>query len=69
MVIIGSSGTGKSILLKTIIGLIKPNTSSVKIDDVDITNCLFSDLHKTQKKWGMFFKKPRFLIHLLFLKM
>ncbi|MDR3253508.1 MAG: ATP-binding cassette domain-containing protein, partial [Endomicrobium sp.] len=57
LVIIGSSGTGKSILLKTIIGLIKPNTGSVKIDNVDITNCLSSDLHKTQKKMGYVFQE------------
>jgi phospholipid/cholesterol/gamma-HCH transport system ATP-binding protein len=37
--------------------LINPNTGSVKIDDVDITNCLSSDLHKTQKKMGYVFQE------------
>ncbi|OEG71556.1 hypothetical protein ATZ36_14040 [Candidatus Endomicrobiellum trichonymphae] len=31
-VIIGSSGTGKSVLLKNIVGLMKPDTGSIKID-------------------------------------
>lgn len=36
-VIIGRSGGGKSVLLKHIIGLLKPDKGQVLIDDVDIT--------------------------------
>ena len=35
-VMLGPSGTGKSVLLKTIIGLLKPDTGSVVIEGVDI---------------------------------
>ncbi|MDR3256775.1 MAG: ABC transporter ATP-binding protein [Endomicrobium sp.] len=57
LVIIGASGAGKSILLKTIVGLIKPDMGSVKIDDVDITKCSSLDLHKAQKKIGYVFQE------------
>ncbi|NDB84999.1 MAG: ATP-binding cassette domain-containing protein [Alphaproteobacteria bacterium] len=36
LVIIGGSGTGKSVLIKTIIGLIKPTYGSIKIDGANI---------------------------------
>ncbi|MCA6072449.1 MAG: ABC transporter ATP-binding protein [Endomicrobium sp.] len=57
VVIIGSSGVGKSILLKTIVGLIKPDDGSVKIDDIDITKSSSFDLHETQKKMGYVFQE------------
>lgn len=56
-VIIGSSGTGKSILLKNIAGLMKPDTGSVKIDGIDITKCSAFNLHKIQKKIGYVFQE------------
>jgi phospholipid/cholesterol/gamma-HCH transport system ATP-binding protein len=57
LVIIGSSGVGKSILLKNIIGLVKPDSGFIKIDDVDITNCSLEELHKTRKKIGYVFQE------------
>jgi phospholipid/cholesterol/gamma-HCH transport system ATP-binding protein len=57
VVIIGSSGVGKSILLKTIIGLIKPDMGAVKIDNIDITKCSSLDLRKIQKKMGYVFQE------------
>ena len=38
-VMLGPSGTGKSVLLKTLIGLLKPDRGSVVIEGVDITTC------------------------------
>ena len=38
LVIIGKSGSGKSVLLKCLMGLLKPNLGSIKIDGVDIAN-------------------------------
>ena len=38
MVIIGRSGCGKSVLLKHIIGLMKPDAGTVLIDGVDVTS-------------------------------
>jgi phospholipid/cholesterol/gamma-HCH transport system ATP-binding protein len=55
--IIGSSGVGKSILLKTIVGLVKPDSGSVKIDGIDITKCIPLDLRETQRKMGYVFQE------------
>ena len=38
LVIIGGSGTGKSVLLKCILGLLKPNSGSIRIDGQEVTN-------------------------------
>ena len=37
MVIIGGSGTGKSVLLKSILGLVTPDRGTITLDDVDVT--------------------------------
>ncbi|WP_095589091.1 ABC transporter ATP-binding protein [Actibacterium ureilyticum] len=37
MVIIGGSGTGKSVLLKCILGLVKPDSGTIKVDGKDVT--------------------------------
>jgi phospholipid/cholesterol/gamma-HCH transport system ATP-binding protein len=37
MVIIGGSGTGKSVLLKSILGLIRPDSGTIALDGVDVT--------------------------------
>jgi phospholipid/cholesterol/gamma-HCH transport system ATP-binding protein len=37
MVIIGGSGTGKSVLLKSILGLVRPDSGTITLDDVDVT--------------------------------
>lgn len=36
MVIIGGSGTGKSVLLKSILGLVKPDSGTISLDGVDV---------------------------------
>jgi phospholipid/cholesterol/gamma-HCH transport system ATP-binding protein len=57
VVIVGSSGVGKSILLKTLVGLIKPESGGITIDNVDITKCVPTDLQKIQKKIGYVFQE------------
>ncbi|MEO8242896.1 MAG: ATP-binding cassette domain-containing protein [bacterium] len=37
MVIIGGSGTGKSVLLKSILGLVTPDSGTISLDEVDVT--------------------------------
>ncbi|MBF0494335.1 MAG: ABC transporter ATP-binding protein [Candidatus Omnitrophica bacterium] len=56
LVVIGRSGCGKSILLKHIIGLVRPDEGNVLIDDVDITVCGMKDMMNIRKKFGMLFQ-------------
>ena len=56
MVIIGRSGCGKSVLLKHIIGLMKPEEGSVSIDGVDVTQLSGQSLDRLRMKFGMLFQ-------------
>jgi phospholipid/cholesterol/gamma-HCH transport system ATP-binding protein len=55
-VIIGKSGEGKSVLLKQIIGLIKPTSGQVLLDGSDITKLNESQLEQVFKKCGYVFQ-------------
>jgi phospholipid/cholesterol/gamma-HCH transport system ATP-binding protein len=56
-VILGRSGEGKSVLLKHIIGLIRPDRGNILIDGVDITRLGDKDLNEMRKKFGMLFQE------------
>ncbi len=56
MAIIGRSGGGKSVLLKTITGLLKPDAGSVIIDGVDVTRARGKDLDDVREKVGVLFQ-------------
>lgn len=56
-VIIGRSGGGKSVLLKNIIGLIKPDSGEILVDGVDITKLNDRELNDIRKKFGMLFQE------------
>jgi phospholipid/cholesterol/gamma-HCH transport system ATP-binding protein len=56
LVIIGQSGCGKSVLLKHIMGLLKPDRGKVFVDGVDITLLNDDELHKITRKFGMLFQ-------------
>jgi phospholipid/cholesterol/gamma-HCH transport system ATP-binding protein len=56
-VIIGRSGSGKSVLLKHIIGLVRPDRGAVWVDDIDITKHNDRDLNNIRKKFGMLFQE------------
>ncbi|MBN2438025.1 MAG: ABC transporter ATP-binding protein [Deltaproteobacteria bacterium] len=56
-VIIGRSGGGKSVLLKHIIGLLRPDCGQVLIDGVDITKLNDRKLNEIRKKFGMLFQE------------
>ena len=56
MVIIGRSGCGKSVLLKHIIGLMKPDSGQVLIDGVDLTKLRGKTLNQIRLKFGMLFQ-------------
>lgn len=55
-VIIGRSGCGKSVLLKHIIGLLKPDSGHVLIDGKDITRMDEKELNDVRMKFGMLFQ-------------
>ena len=57
LVIIGGSGTGKSILLKNLVGLIKPDSGKIIIDDIDVTKTDKKNLREIQKKIGFLFQE------------
>lgn len=54
--LLGGSGEGKSVFLKNIIGLIKPDEGSVEIDGEEITQLSYNQLLKVQVKVGMMFQ-------------
>ena len=54
--IIGESGIGKSVLLKSIIGLLSPDKGNVIIDGQDINEITFKKLQKVRSKFGMVFQ-------------
>jgi phospholipid/cholesterol/gamma-HCH transport system ATP-binding protein len=56
LVIIGRSGCGKSVLLKHMIGLLKPDAGSILVDGVDITRLNRAELYEVRKKFGMLFQ-------------
>ena len=56
MVIIGRSGTGKSVLLKHIIGIMKPDSGQVIIDGFDVTKAGEKELNNFRMKFGMLFQ-------------
>ncbi len=54
--IIGRSGSGKSVLMKHMIGLIKPDKGRVLIDGVDINNLAYKELRKIRQQFGVLFQ-------------
>ncbi|MGE3724353.1 MAG: ABC transporter ATP-binding protein [Candidatus Sericytochromatia bacterium] len=55
-VIVGPSGTGKSVFLKLLVGLLKPDSGSILVDGRDITQLKKSELFEVRKKFGMLFQ-------------
>ena len=56
MVIIGRSGCGKSVLLKHIIGLLKPDEGEVHVDGADVTRLSGVALDELRLRFGMLFQ-------------
>ena len=54
--IIGRSGGGKSVLLKHIIGLLKPDSGQVLVEGTDISRLNNRDLNKIRKRFGILFQ-------------
>lgn len=54
--VIGLSGAGKSLLLKHMIGLMKPDRGQVLLDGVDINRLTRQGLYEARKRFGMLFQ-------------
>ena len=56
LVVIGGSGTGKSVLIKCIIGLMKPDKGSIEIDGHEVTGMSAGEREEIMHKFGMLFQ-------------
>ena len=56
MVIIGGSGSGKSVTLKCMLGLMRPDTGSILIDGEEVVGMRQRDRDRVMKKFGMLFQ-------------
>jgi phospholipid/cholesterol/gamma-HCH transport system ATP-binding protein len=56
LVVIGGSGCGKSVLLKHILGLMKPDRGTIEIEGKDITKMKERELNETRMLFGMLFQ-------------
>jgi phospholipid/cholesterol/gamma-HCH transport system ATP-binding protein len=54
--IMGPSGTGKSVLLKNIIGLLKPDAGEIWVDGEQIVGMKERDLYRIRRKFGVLFQ-------------
>ncbi len=61
MVIIGGSGAGKTVLLKHIIGLLKPDRGQIFINSISLSTAATSHLEKIRKQFGMVFQSSALL--------
>ncbi len=56
LVVIGGSGTGKSVLIKSILGLLRVDAGSITVDGVEVTGLRGGALSRHQAKFGMLFQ-------------
>ena len=56
VVILGRSGCGKSVLLRHIIGLMKPDAGTITVDDLEVSSLGYSDLARLRRRFGMLFQ-------------
>ena len=54
--IVGGSGTGKSVLLRTIVGLNKPAKGSIEVLGTDVLRATEAERRKVETRWGVAFQ-------------
>jgi phospholipid/cholesterol/gamma-HCH transport system ATP-binding protein len=56
VVVIGGSGTGKSVMIKSIQGILTPEKGSIKVDGQEVVGADGKQLEKSNEKIGMLFQ-------------
>src|SRR5208283_3721122 len=56
LVVIGGSGTGKSVMIKCVLGIITPDEGVIKVDGVDVTRLRGAARDPIMRKFGMLFQ-------------
>ncbi|MFB3907174.1 MAG: ABC transporter ATP-binding protein [Candidatus Eisenbacteria bacterium] len=56
MVVLGRSGSGKSVLLKLVIGLMRSDSGSILVDGEDVTKMGYDELAALRRRFGMLFQ-------------
>lgn len=56
--VLGQSGTGKSVLLKCLVGLLTPDAGNIQIDQFNLKNRLEKDFQEVRRKCAMVFQNP-----------
>jgi phospholipid/cholesterol/gamma-HCH transport system ATP-binding protein len=56
LVVIGGSGSGKSVLIKNILGLMNPDSGSIRIDDEETAGMTGGTRERVLRKFGMLFQ-------------
>ncbi len=54
--VVGGSGTGKSVLLRAIVGLLRPKAGSVEVFGTDMLNATDESRQKIEQRWGVMFQ-------------
>jgi len=61
LAIIGGSGMGKSVMLKHVLGFLRPDSGDVIVDGVSIPRCTSAELYEVRKTFGVVFQSPALL--------
>jgi phospholipid/cholesterol/gamma-HCH transport system ATP-binding protein len=55
-VMLGPSGTGKTVFLKSLVGLVRPDRGRVLVDGIDTVSCSERELYQARKLFGVMFQ-------------
>lgn len=56
LVVIGGSGTGKSVMIKSVLGIVTPDSGSIKVDGAETTGLKGKERDALMRKFGMLFQ-------------